>query len=116
MLSDAKSAISAEITCYSQIGSYVEGTVYSDSDEAVKEPLEGCSNVYLVASPHNTVTVTTYNSLSGEDCFVVKVTNEKLGSYRAVYDSCLDAAPRLVVRGTGGGGGGGGGFIPIPLD
>ena len=90
MLNDASAAVTAENLCFASIGKYVDSDLdNTGGTEAGKNPIDAqCPNDYIVASPGNHVTISTYQDNNGNDCFKVTVTNDKLTNIEAVYDSC----------------------------
>ena len=100
MLSDATAAVTAENLCYAAIGQYVNSNLDNSSGtEPGRNPIDAnCPNDYIVASPGNSVSISTYQDSNGNDCFKVTVTNSKLTNIEAVYDSCdnTHAAPYIT--------------------
>lgn len=102
MLNDATAAVTAENLCYASIGQYVDSSLdNSAGTEAEKSAIDAqCPNNYIVASPGNTVSISTYQDSNGNECFKVEVTNSKLNNVKAVYDSCdnTHASPYITTQ------------------
>jgi len=91
MEADARNAVTAENALYYAKQSYESVTV-DGGDEGASETIDtNYPDIKVVASPHNTVDIqATDNDGDGKnECFTVKVTNDKVNGYYE-YDSCSD--------------------------
>jgi len=86
MKNDARTAISAENNYYSEYQDYADGTVTGGEKEGAKAKL-GTSNVEIVASPNNTVTLTAKDCGDGTKGFDLLVSSTK-SDKTVTFDSC----------------------------